>query len=220
LLVGAHQGGRLLDVPQDLDAAVGLGAAPVGDERAQHVVPEPGLALEDRGHGVDVLGAAHDHGPLAERSATPCAVQQPAQHVAVGHQQQGADHEGQHEEPTGELELRQVAPDAEQGGRDQAGVDHALVLVGAGAEDALVVAAAQCDEQDPDEDQRDRHERDRLTEGRAADGRLRQARRGAGLEEVRAGAAQRRERDGGRDHHEVEEQRGDGQRAQRVALDA
>ena len=60
--------------------------------------------------------------------------------------------EGQHEEATRELELEQVAADADGGCGQRRGVDHALVLVQAGAEDLRAVAAEQVDRCHPADD--------------------------------------------------------------------
>ena len=60
--------------------------------------------------------------------------------------------EGQHEEAAGELEAEQVAADADGRGGQQRGVDDALVLVQAGAEDLRAVAAEQEDRGDPADD--------------------------------------------------------------------
>ena len=54
--------------------------------------------------------------------------------------------------PARQLELGQVAADPDRPGRDQARVEDALVLVGAGAERAVAVAAAEADGDDPAQD--------------------------------------------------------------------
>jgi hypothetical protein len=101
-----------------------------------------------------VLVAADDDGALGEGAVAASAVQRAAQQEPAGDQQDRADQEGDDEELAGELELREVAADAEQRRREQAGIDDRLVLVGTGAEDAAVVAATERDQGDPAEDQR------------------------------------------------------------------
>ena len=67
-LVGADQGRGLVRprrAPRT-PPAVATVESDAGVTRADDVVPEPGLAAEDRGDGVDVVGAAHDHGALPE----------------------------------------------------------------------------------------------------------------------------------------------------------
>ena len=87
-----------------------------GRERAEHVVAEPRSRGEHAGDRVDVVGAADDHGALAEGAQAAGAVQPAAQHEAADGQQRRADQEGEDEEAAGELELGEVAADAERRG--------------------------------------------------------------------------------------------------------
>ena len=63
---------------------------------------------------------------LPEGAAGAGSVERAAQHEAPDHQQGRPDHEGEEEEPAGELELGQVAADAQERRGQQAPVTTAL----------------------------------------------------------------------------------------------
>ncbi len=120
-----------------------------GQHRADHVVAQPGLPAQHGGDLVHVaLGAGDDH-PVPQRAVRPGPVQQVPQGVAAQHQQRHTHDEGEHEEAPGQLELGQVAADADQRHGGEGGVDDPLVLVQAGAEDRLPVAAGGQDRRHP-----------------------------------------------------------------------
>ena len=113
---------------------------------------------------------------------------------AADEQGRHAEAEGEQEEAAGELELREVAGDADQPGGEQAGVEHPLVLVGAGAEDVVAVAADGGDDHQPAQ----QHERARDLEGRRDVG--------AVVEDVEPVATQDGEREDADHHEQVEDQ--------------
>ena len=110
---GRRHRGRVVEVADHRHTGGRLDREVVGrGHRAEHLVAQPGLALEDRGDLVDRGHVADDDDLAAEVALTACPLHDLAQRGPLGQQQWQADEEGVDEEPAGEGVLGEVAGDA------------------------------------------------------------------------------------------------------------